>query len=61
MGYLENQLRSIQQRILLVETSGLEEFALTGEFYHKCGYTKEARIRDFCKEGADKIVFWKRL
>ncbi len=61
MEYVENLLREMNQRILIVETSGLPEFELTRKFYDKCNYTKEARIRDFYQEGDDKIVFWKKL
>jgi ribosomal protein S18 acetylase RimI-like enzyme len=61
MTYVEKELKSKGQRLLLVETSGLDEYDLTREFYHKCGYTQEARIRDFYTEGEDKIVFWKKL
>lgn len=59
--HLENLLRTQGHRILIVETSGLPDFELTRRFYEKTGYTSEARIRDFYKEGEDKIVFWKKL
>lgn len=48
-------------RILLVETSGLDEFEGTRAFYRQRGYDQEARIRDFYCEGEDKVVFRKRL
>lgn len=48
-------------RVLLAETSGLEEFETVREFYRKNGYTEEARIRDFYTTGDDKIVFWKSI
>jgi GNAT superfamily N-acetyltransferase len=61
MRYIEHLLQSLGKRILLVETSGLPEFELTRTFYQKCGYHREAVIRDFYREGEDKIVFWKKL
>jgi len=61
MQYVENLLREAGHRILLVETSGLADYALTREFYLKCQYTHEATIRDFYEAGEDKIVFWKKL
>ena len=59
MCYVEEALRS--ERVLLVETSGLPEFASTRKFYLKCGYTHEATIRDYWAKGDDKVVFWKAL
>jgi ribosomal protein S18 acetylase RimI-like enzyme len=50
-----------QARVLIVETSGLDNFTLTREFYAKHGYDEEARIRQFYGPDDDKIVFWKSL
>lgn len=61
MSYIEYLLQSKGKRILLVETSGLPEFALTRKFYDKCGYNREAVIRDFYRDGEDKVVFWKKF
>lgn len=61
MEYLENLLKSKGKRILLVETSSLPEFELTRKFYDKCKYNREAVIRDFYRDGEDKVVFWKRI
>ena len=61
MAYIENELRKKGHRILIVETSGKPEFALTREFYTKCNYVKQATIPEFYEKGDDKIVFWKKL
>lgn len=59
MEYIEDLLHQQGQRLLLVETSGLPEFDLARQFYHKCQYTQEAVIRDFYTEGEDKRVLEK--
>ena len=61
MEYIENYLRNIGNRILIVETSGTTEYKLTREFYIKCGYTKQAVIPEFYEKGDDKVIFWKKL
>jgi ribosomal protein S18 acetylase RimI-like enzyme len=61
LHYIEQMLISRRERILLVETSSLETFEDTREFYRKCGYNEEARIREFYQAGEDKIVFRKLL
>lgn len=58
---LEKKLGLQGGRILLVETSSLEEFAGTRAFYAGQSFREEAVIRDFYSEGEHKIVFWKRL
>jgi len=59
--YIEKTLTDRGERILLVETSALESFEETREFYRKCGYEQEAQIRDFYQAGEDKIIFRKSL
>ena len=57
----EQHLRDMSQRILIVDTSGTDDFALTRKFYAQNGYEEEARIRDFWAEGDDKVIFRKAL
>ena len=59
--HVEQILATQGERILLVETSGLDDFAPTRSFYQQRGYEEEARIRDFYQAGEDKIVLRKSL
>ncbi len=61
LGYIEQLMRERGERLLLVETSGTDEFAYVRQFYRARGYEEEARIRDFYIDGVDKIVFRKSL
>ena len=61
LQHLEQRLADRGERVLLVETSGKTSFERTREFYRKCGYEQEARIREFYQAGEDKIVFRKLL
>ncbi len=59
LQYVEQILVSRGERILLVETSGTDEFAYVRAFYRNNGYEEEARIREFYAPGVDKVVFRK--
>ena len=61
MAFIENFLKERGHRILIVDTSGTDDFELTRTFYKKLGYLQEAVIRDFWSEGDDKVTFWKKL
>ena len=58
---LERRLAGRSVRILIVDTSGTDDFARTREFYEKQGYEPEARIRDYWAAGDDKVTFRKAL
>ena len=61
MKYIEQLLKEINARILIVETSSDDAQISARHFYKQIGYIQEAVIRDFWKDGEDKIVFWKKL
>jgi ribosomal protein S18 acetylase RimI-like enzyme len=61
LRHVEQILAERGERVLLVETSGTEDFEYVREFYRKSGYEQEARIREFYAAGVDKIVFRKAL
>lgn len=61
MNFIENYLKENGNRILIVETSGTKGFEKTRKFYSNLNYIQEAVIRDFWKDGDDKVIFWKKL
>ncbi len=58
---VEQLLSKLGERILLVETSGTEDFEYVRSFYRKNDYVEEARIREFYSAGDDKVIFRKAL
>lgn len=61
MAYIEKLLKEKSKKLLIVETSSDDQFTPTRQFYEKIGYQHEATIRDFWKDGDDKIIYWKKL
>ncbi len=61
LTHVENWLIEKCQRILLVETAGINDFEYVRKFYLGHGFEAEARIRDFYDVGIDKVVFRKVL
>lgn len=57
MRAAEARLAEAGGRLLLVETSGLPDFARTRAFYAGLGYRAEAVIRDFHDAGEDRVTF----
>ena len=53
----ESAVRALGGRLLVLETSGLEQYAHTRKFYELAGYEKEAVIRDFYKVGDDLVIY----
>ena len=58
---VEAALRDREARLLLVETSGVPDFAGQRRFYARLGFRREARIRDYYQAGDDKVIFAKPL
>ncbi len=61
LHHVEQELRQQNKRMLIIETSGLENFAATRAFYKQNGYDEESCIREFYNPGEDKITFRKLL
>lgn len=58
---VEQRLRKQNERLLLVETAGLDAFDGVRNFYAARGFTREAALRDFYADGVDKVVFGKGI
>jgi GNAT superfamily N-acetyltransferase len=61
MKYAEDDIRSVNGRVLFIDTSGLPHYDLTRKFYFKQGYELGATLKDFYADGDDLVVFRKRL
>ncbi len=57
----EEAIRKLGGRLLVLETSGLPAYEPTRNFYLSIGYTLEAALKDFYKDGDDLVIFTKRL
>jgi ribosomal protein S18 acetylase RimI-like enzyme len=58
---VEEHIRSLNGRMLFLETSGLPHYELTRRFYLKHKYDVTGIIKDFYSDGDDMFVFRKRL
>lgn len=61
LSRVEKSLADKQARLLLVETSSLDDFTAARAFYQKQGFTEEARIRNYYGFGEDKLIYTKML
>ena len=57
----EEKIRQAHGRMLLVETSSQPAYARTRQFYVKNGYLLAETIRDFYREGEDRVTYLKRV
>jgi GNAT superfamily N-acetyltransferase len=58
---VEEEIRQMGGRLIVVETSGLDKYTPTRGFYESAGYTLEARLRDFYRLGDDLVIYTKHL
>jgi D-alanine-D-alanine ligase len=61
LDWVEKDIRQKGGRLIVVETSGLEIYTPTRRFYLSTGYTLEATLKDFYKDGDDLVIFTKHL
>lgn len=57
MLHAQDLARAAGQRLMLVQTSGTEQYAGTRRFYAALGYTLEATVRDYWAAGDDMVLF----
>ena len=61
LDHVQTWLTEKGQRMLLIETAGVDDFDYVRKFYANNGFEAEARIRDFYDVGVDKVIFCKSL
>ena len=59
--YVETQVRERGGKLLMCETSSLETYDRVVRMYEKLGYQSVARIKNFYREGDDKLIYVKEL
>jgi ribosomal protein S18 acetylase RimI-like enzyme len=58
---MEEEVKRMGGRLILVETSGPPSYAPARKFYEACGYRLQATIPDFYAPGDDLLIYAKRL
>lgn len=58
---VEERIRKIGGKRIYVETSSREQYKPTRSFYSRCGYCKEATLKDFYSPGDDKVIYLRVL
>ncbi|MFC1863206.1 GNAT family N-acetyltransferase [Thermodesulfobacteriota bacterium] len=57
----EQNIIKMGGRSIYIETSSKEQYRPTQSFYEKCGYAKEAVLKDFYSASDDKFIYMKRI
>ena len=61
LRFVEDDIRQLRGRQLLIETSSLPHYDLTRRFYLKHTYELAASVPDYYADGDDMVIFRKRL
>ncbi|MCF8265847.1 MAG: N-acetyltransferase, partial [Melioribacteraceae bacterium] len=61
LTHCEGQIASVNGRLILVETSSLDEYIGTRSFYENNSYSIVSKIKDFYNYGNDLIIYAKYL
>ncbi|MGZ4886508.1 MAG: GNAT family N-acetyltransferase [Candidatus Aminicenantales bacterium] len=57
--WLEAEVRKLNGRMIIIETSSQPKYHPTRQFYIGLGYKEVARIPDFYKPGDDRVIYAK--
>jgi ribosomal protein S18 acetylase RimI-like enzyme len=58
---VEEKIREMGGKRIYVETSSREQYEPTRLFYSRCGYRKEATLKNFYSPGDDKVIYLRAL
>jgi GNAT superfamily N-acetyltransferase len=61
MAQVEDKVRALGGRVIVLDTSGRPEYERTRAFYHRIGYTHSGTVPDFYAPGDDLIIFSRLL
>ncbi len=59
VGHCERHVRSTGGIKIVAETSSRSSYDGTRKFYERCGFSEEARIRNYYRQGDDLVVYSK--
>lgn len=61
VSFVEEEVKKLGGKLLVIETSSKESYGSTREFYIKIGCTLAAQLPDYYDEGDDKLIYLKRI
>lgn len=61
VGFMEQDLKKMKGKLVLIETSGKDAYSGERKFYEKNGYIVQTVIKDFYRSGDDLFVFSKYI
>lgn len=59
LEFVEQEVKQMKGRLIIIETSSQEKYTPTQQFYLKNHYLIAARIKDFYRVGDDRLIFVK--
>lgn len=59
--WIEDEIRRLDGRMILIETSSQPKYHATRQFYLDFGYKEVARVPDFYRAGDDRVIYAKYL
>ena len=61
LNYAEEQAQHEKARLMIIETSSINDYDATRKFYSQNGYQQYAIIPDFYRQGDHKIIYGKNF